>query len=1363
MAVVVKAPNPWQKGKFTLFLSGVIDQDTAPDWQAAVIKALDAYDITILSPRRDDWDSSWEAEIENPKFVEQVAWESRGLSEADYRTFVVFKDSKAPITMLEFGKHIDDPGCLMVEDGFYREGNLEFEAIAHKMPVYYSLEEMITAIRVILDEKGLRLKTAKLLTRRAEKEIESTTEEDAYWAGEGNAASGILAVAKDTHRLCLAWRNQKTHTGDCWGLIGGAVQKEKSPGDSAAAEMREEVGYTGPVELHAGYVFTDQGFSYHNFVGITGSEFPFNPHSDHAWETDFIKWKTLEEWQEEMDTNAGDFHPGVITFFEESADLIASVVGDKRITAKLLTRQAANVKVASPEDLGYLKHYLTMPKRAMGEELARYAPYEFKQYVEQTDPTASGLFDEDEYIDDYTAFDDDILIGFLETFEMHDHVIMDPYAPTFLSVRYDRDIHDEWLVHFSDDAASIAREGFKYGVSDPGRLAVTTNFGKDEKEGGGYNFAFTPDDVFQHEDGRWGKHCVVFKASGIETTHVIDEFTQVIFWGADAHSIVLVSRRNDAWEIRSRDGKKVLFSGELNQAIAWVEKNAVKVLNNAKPVEASAEFALGDRNKAAGGGGRDTESKTAQKKRWPDPTHTSDSLTYQVEDGDEGAFTIWALPSNTAERSQRVGYIEIQVPDDLFGKSAGVLYVLDVAVEDEWRGTGLGQRLYDMAIEKAKSEGARYLTSSADQTPDAKAAWRRLKQRYPVRKKDGLSYIKLSSSQADGSKVATDAPIQDQDVDRTALTETPAFKAWFGNSKVVDDHGRPLVVYHGADKIRSVFKPEKGTRYTMGTSYEVPMTASFFTPNKSFARSFGKALTPAFLKITKPLDLREGAWGFHDDKAYEILKDHFGDQVGFTPPEELWDILDQPQHTASLRDLGYDGLIFVERDKEGDTHETYAVFDSTQAKSATRNSGAFDASNPKITASAAPTQDADTSATETPAFKAWFAGSKVVDDHGRPLRVFHGTRVAEDFESFDTLNSRDLGSHFGTPEQASFVKDTNENARVIPVYLSIKNPLRLPDLERWDRDSMTEPLRKAGIEIGEEKHQMFYPNGTHTNWERNRMADREQIMETVRQAGYDGIVYSNSFEGGPGKSGDGKDSWIAFKPSQVKSAIGNSGEFSAENNSITAAKTAYLSPKEAELTVTIDRTARHLVAISLDLGIPRFTRFAITIPVQDMPGEEVLEYAHQAFSALVDEVLLFMVSLSYDEQEMVLFTKLVTKCWESLNMEDASDAGMNGSDPVLRMYEASFDIPASFVEETHTRVVTAKSVSRLPNVRKLQLVDVRPDPMDTTPARTIRMFRNRSLKSMPKPFYILVYDQKGRVRGTVPLARNWESRLIKQV
>ena len=29
------------------------------------------------------------------------------------------------------------------------------------------------------------------------------------------------------------------------------------------------------------------------------------------------------------------------------------------------------------------------------------------------------------------------------------------------------------------------------------------------------------------------------------------------------------------------------------------------------------------------------------------------------------------------------------------------------------------------------------------------------------------------------------------------VTDTPEFKKWFGDSKVVDDNGKPLVVYHG--------------------------------------------------------------------------------------------------------------------------------------------------------------------------------------------------------------------------------------------------------------------------------------------------------------------------------------------------------------------------------------------------------------------------------------------------------------------------------------------------------------------------------------------------------------------------------------
>ena len=41
-------------------------------------------------------------------------------------------------------------------------------------------------------------------------------------------------------------------------------------------------------------------------------------------------------------------------------------------------------------------------------------------------------------------------------------------------------------------------------------------------------------------------------------------------------------------------------------------------------------------------------------------------------------------------------------------------------------------------------------------------------------------------------------------------TESPAFKSWFGESKIVDEHGKPLVVYHGTRHKFSRFDIDKG-------------------------------------------------------------------------------------------------------------------------------------------------------------------------------------------------------------------------------------------------------------------------------------------------------------------------------------------------------------------------------------------------------------------------------------------------------------------------------------------------------------------------------------------------------------------------
>ena len=73
------------------------------------------------------------------------------------------------------------------------------------------------------------------------------TNEQGYWAGEGNAASGILPICTTTGRICLAWRSPYVNEGSCWGTIGGAVKRGMQPGPSAEEELAEETGYTGDI------------------------------------------------------------------------------------------------------------------------------------------------------------------------------------------------------------------------------------------------------------------------------------------------------------------------------------------------------------------------------------------------------------------------------------------------------------------------------------------------------------------------------------------------------------------------------------------------------------------------------------------------------------------------------------------------------------------------------------------------------------------------------------------------------------------------------------------------------------------------------------------------------------------------------------------------------------------------------------------------------------------------------------------------------------------------------------------------------------------------------------------------------------
>lgn len=77
MATILKPPTPLPAtlAEPSVFLAGSIEMGRALDWQQTVEAALDRYPATILNPRRDDWDTSWEQSIAHPQFAAQVRWE----------------------------------------------------------------------------------------------------------------------------------------------------------------------------------------------------------------------------------------------------------------------------------------------------------------------------------------------------------------------------------------------------------------------------------------------------------------------------------------------------------------------------------------------------------------------------------------------------------------------------------------------------------------------------------------------------------------------------------------------------------------------------------------------------------------------------------------------------------------------------------------------------------------------------------------------------------------------------------------------------------------------------------------------------------------------------------------------------------------------------------------------------------------------------------------------------------------------------------------------------------------------------------------------------------------------------------------
>jgi hypothetical protein len=161
-AALAKAPSAFPKDGYKIFLGGVIDMGKGEPWHETVIQELDSFDVTILSPKRDDWDSSWEQSLQDERFVEQVEWELKAQESSDLCLYVFAtsekeaKKSKAPITLLELGLHATDNTIVCCPEGYFRKGNVDVVCRRYGIPVYNTLEELLVDLKSTLEEMGLK-------------------------------------------------------------------------------------------------------------------------------------------------------------------------------------------------------------------------------------------------------------------------------------------------------------------------------------------------------------------------------------------------------------------------------------------------------------------------------------------------------------------------------------------------------------------------------------------------------------------------------------------------------------------------------------------------------------------------------------------------------------------------------------------------------------------------------------------------------------------------------------------------------------------------------------------------------------------------------------------------------------------------------------------------------------------------------------------------------------------------------------------------------------------------------------------------------------------------------------------------------
>ena len=328
-----------------------------------------------------------------------------------------------------------------------------------------------------------------------------------------------------------------------------------------------------------------------------------------------------------------------------------------------------------------------------------------------------------------------------------------------------------------------------------------------------------------------------------------------------------------------------------------------------------------------------------------------------------------------------------------------------------------------------------------------------------------------------------------------------SFGQWFGKSKVVDANGKPLRVYHGTqrpDRIGNTFDPARATSGPMAFFTDDPAIASNYSENKGDT------------SLEQPSDYGEWFKVKTPSGEYDV--------------DKVWWHLTRQQREEIAR------LLPHVTDSDADGNETDEL----------RNGGPTEWGLSGGDHWAHEIKQARGNVLEA-AKEIWLNGGTLIGSEASFLQVLEKGGL------------KDVALH--DPNAAY--------SAVFPVYLSIQNPLDSTNVPA----DVVKALHKAGKAHLDDEVQTY---GSDLWDKRTRTAGAwltafdesltdphsyawtsipDWVTDVLKSKGYDGI----HDQGGKGGAGDHQ-VWIPFSSNQVKSATGNSGEWSKTDNRIDHAR-----------------------------------------------------------------------------------------------------------------------------------------------------------------------------------------------------------------